>query len=251
MLKDKTDSDYLFKEEDYNIFNPEFIYDTSTECNSKRKTVQSKLLYLHDKLYPILQDNGYKLYKHYSDTNITSLPYCTPYANNNKVEWVGLRYGQHPDIVKEIDKDADKGNKDQDYGFLLYQCMQISVTEKGLEIGFCHSIPRDSFDRGYVHEMLEENNTEFKDKLITALSKFKGHNICWYASNGTFEFDYDDINTFPDFYEYFDRPHTYSMCYIKIDRKSRLLLRENIVQTCLDYIDLMYEVFELTRWKKK
>ena len=243
-IKDINQEQYLFTEEDYDVFDPELIRCTDLEINRKRNIVKSKLIKLHNEIYLTIHKE-YKVDKHYNDKYITSLPYCNQH-NNWEVHWLGLRYGQDGKIVKEMDKDI--ADNDPLRGFLMYQCYQINVTNKAFEISIYHSTPRNTYDRGYVHSKIDDK--EYQQKLIDAINKLKGHGFIYYAGEGKFNIDQEEAENFIKFYNKYDLYGTYSSCIVAIPVKSRLLLKENIVTTCIDYIDLLSELFNVMRWVK-
>lgn len=100
-------NEFFFTNDDYEVFDPELVTSTDIKINQQRNIVKNKLLKLHDLIYPTIRDHKLEIYKHYKETNITSLWYCNP-RNNWKVDWLGLRYGQNPKIVKEMDKDISE-----------------------------------------------------------------------------------------------------------------------------------------------
>lgn len=244
MIKDI--NDFYFTEEDFETFKPEWQTNKELWLNNRRKDVQQELLELHKQIYPKIKENGWNLWEHYNSKNITSLPYCHP-RNNFRVNWLGIRYGQDPTIIKFMNQ--DKLPDDDGYSFLQFACIQVSVVNSGIDIALFHSIPQNSFDRGYVHDHI--NDLKFKTQLINIVNELKGYGIQWDCNGHTFYFDVDPAEQFPTFYEKYDEYNTYSTCHVYIPMWDIRLQKDNIVNTIMYYMELLYKLLEVVRWKKE
>ena len=112
-----------------------------------------------------------------------------------------------------------------------------------------HSIPRNSYDRGYLHDNID--NPEVQSKLLDAMYKLKGYGFKWYTDNGEFEIDKHSVGEFIDWYKKNDTLYTYSFCTVVIPRWDERLTKSNWVKTCLDYLTLIYDLYLATRWQPK
>ena len=237
------EDDYYFTKEDFDIFEKSLQTSKDINLNKQRKEVQDKLLHLNPKIISKL--NGKKLFNHYNSKNITSLPYCHP-RNNFRVNWIGLRYGQDPKVIK----DMNAGNlpEDDGYSFLQFACIQVSVVYEGLQIALFHSIPQNSFDRGYLHDHIDDSN--FADNLVNIIDDLKGLGLYWDCNGTIYEFDkHDNSYDFIDWYKKEDEYGTYSICAINIPRWDIRLLQENLLDSIMFYIDKLYYLLEVIRWK--
>lgn len=237
-------NEFFFTDDDYEVFDPELVTSTDIKINQQRNIVKNKLLKLHDLIYPTIRDHKLEIYKHYKETNITSLWYCNP-RNNWKVDWLGLRYGQNPKIVKEMDKDLQ--SDDPDRGFLKYQCFQINIRYSGIEIGIYQNTPRNTYDASYLKEKIED--IEYQAQLISVLNDLKGLGLIWYIGQSQFNLDKEPAQNFIEFFNKHFIYGVYSCITVDIPRYSPLLLKNNIRSTCLYYIENMYKLFEIVRWK--
>ena len=247
LLKDIPRGNYIFTEEDYDTFKEIYQRDNSWEINRSRKKVHTKLLEFNEGIINYLKNNKYDLHNHYSERNIASLPYCTPYGNGGKVSWMGIRYGIDPDIINLMNQGREKNERWD--GFLMFSCLGVNVLEEGIEIGLTHSIPRNSYDRGYLHDNI--NDPEVQSKLFEALYKLKGYGFTWYTDMGKFDIDKSSVGDFIKWYEQNDLPGTYSFCTIVIPRWDERLTKLNFEKTCIDYLTLTYDLYLATRWQPK
>lgn len=247
LLKDIPKENYVFTDEDFDTFKEIYWRDKSWEINKARKAVQSKLLSYNDEIMNYFKNNKYDLHNHYSERNITSLPYCTDFGNGDRVAWLGIRYGVNPDIINLMNYDKDREDKKD--GFLMFSCLGVNVISSGVEIGLTHSIPRNSYDRGYLHDNID--NPEVQSKLLDAMYKLKGYGFKWYTDNGEFEIDKHSVGEFIDWYKKNDTLYTYSFCTVVIPRWDERLTKSNWVKTCLDYLTLIYDLYLATRWQPK
>lgn len=247
LLKDIPRDNYVFTEEDFDTFKEIYWRDKSYEMNKSRKIVQQKLLNYNDGIINYLKNNKYDLHNHYSERNITSLPYCTDFGNGDKVVWMGIRYGVNPDLLGNLNFDKLSGDRKE--SFLNFQCIGVNVTEHGVEIGLTHSIPRNSWDRNYLHEHIDDPDVQ--TKVMDALYKLKGYDFTWYIGSEEFWIDRHSVSEFIDWYKKNDLSGTYSFCTVTIPRWDERLTKSNFSKTCLDYITLIYDLYLATRWEPK
>ena len=259
MLNGVVKEDYLFTNDDYDTFKEEYHSSIRPDIMDRRHRVQEKLDLIHKEVLPEFVKKGYNISIHPAADKWPRLKYSwdrpVPY-NKGKVDWMGIRYGRKTDID---DLNFGITNKDQKIGFQKYTCFQIDVAQYGLEVGIFHAVPHDSIDRMNMHEKLRDD--EFRSGLVNILKQIEGYGFVWSISpkgTGTpedvehiFNFDIDEIETFPDFYEKYDVDGTYSSLLYRFPKWDRRVLKENITKSCLDIFDLLYPVYDYIKWKRK
>ena len=197
-MSDYDIADYYFTYEDYETF---FIRNHRLNDKSirvKRQVVQSKMLKIHDLIYPRIQKMGIACHKR--PDNITSLIIPCVY-NHHIVAWNGVRYGKTP---KEIDLFNWGGEKDDIYGFQKHGCLQYSIGSGGFEINLFLAVKHDAWDRAHMHEKL---NT-LRPSIENELRKLQGYELKWFIYDGDEEFVFDiderDPEDFCDFFAEYD-----------------------------------------------
>ena len=241
MLENK----FLFTEEDYNVFDPEITKSTDPKHGRQRTNTKNKLLSLHYRLYPKIELSRMNVYKHSNEKNITS--YWFPNEHNNfDVHWIGLRYGEDPKVIKMLDFDTDKD--DTEKGFLKHQCYQINIEYTGMEVSIYHNTPRNTWDYGYTMQHIDDG--KFQKELIHCIEQLKGLGLKWYIGQDVFNIDERNSQEVIQFYKSHLGKSEYNCILVDIPRYSPMLLDTNIVETCLYYMDKMYNLYSLMRWKE-
>lgn len=246
MIKDISRDEYLFSEEEYDILSKDTCKLTNEDNHARnmRLSIQRKLLDLNSQILPMIKEHKLDIHNHRIPRNVTSQPYPNP-RNYWSVDWICVRYGRDARDIRLLNLDAIPG-EDEEFGFLKFQCMQVTVVEQGVEVVLFHSIPTNSFDRGYVHNNID--NEEYRQKLIELVKKLQGYGFVWYAGDDKFEFDTHKSEEFIDFYKNSDRYHTYSYLCKQIPRWDERLLKKNIAQASFEIMDQMYELFQHMKW---
>lgn len=246
MIKDISREEYLFTEEEFNILSEEtaMLTNENDEVRILRKSIQQKLLDINAQILPMISKHKLDIHNHRVPRNITSQPF--PYPRNYwKVNWICVRYGRSPRDIKLLNLDSVAG-EDDEFGFLKFQCFQVDVLYTGVEVSIFHSLPNNSFDRGYVHSKIDD--TEFKQKLIDVINNIKGYGFKWYAGDACFDFDTNKAEDFIDFYKKNDTYHKYSSITLAIPRWDKRLLKDHIAENIFEIIDQLYPLFQLMKW---
>lgn len=259
MLKNISVDDYLFTKEDYDTFSEQYHKSIHPDIMKRRKEVQDKLDEIHQDLLPQLWKRGYNVDIHPSATRFPRLKYSwdrpTPY-NHNCVNWMGIRYGRKTEIEALNYGVTDKEEK---IGFQKFTCFQVDVAEYGLEVGIFHAVPYDNIDRPEMRNHMSD--PKFRQGLIDVLKGIQGYGLVWSISPkglGTpddkeqrFEFDYANVEEFPEWYMKYDTDGSYSSLLYRFPRWDRRVLKENVVNSCLDIFDILYPVYDYIKWKGK
>lgn len=199
-------SAYFFKYDDYEIFFKRNQYRNDSAIAQQRKVVQDKLLSIHELVYPKVKKLNINC--HWDKNHITSL--IRPcFYNNNRVTWMGVRYGKTEREVKLLNEGA---SKDDVYGFQKHASLQFCIYAEGFEVNLYHAVAHGAVDRGYVHEKLEDKS--YQKKLIEEIRKLKGNEISWCI---------EDFITEEREYFYFDErvPEDFIKFYRDQDREGK------------------------------
>lgn len=189
---------YYFNYEDYETFFPRNQKEAGAAIADKRKRVQTKMLSIHQQIYPSIKQLG--IAHHKRKENITSLIVPHP-INQYSVGWLGVRYGKTPPEVDVLNMGKDKD--DDIYGFQKHGCLQYSIGSDGFDINLFLAVRHDAIDRAYLHQHL----TELKPKIESRLRKLQGQGMEWViwdsAQDGWFTFDIDneDPEIFCDYFK--------------------------------------------------
>lgn len=201
-LDDYDINNYYFKYEDYETFFPRNQKETGTSIIDKRKKVQTKMLNIHQQIYPSIKSLG--IAHHKRKENITSLIVPHP-INQYSVGWLGVRYGKTPPEVDVLNMGKDKD--DDIYGFQKHGCLQYSIGSDGFDINLFLAVRHNAIDRAYFHQHL----ADLKPKIESRLWKLKGQGMEWVIWDGsqdgwfTFDIDNEDPETFCDYFKENDR----------------------------------------------
>lgn len=252
---DVNNSRYLFTNEQYSILEGSSIFKDNSESSIRtlRQQIKESLLDVCTQVEEQLHKENIDLNTHWIDKNKVSLTYPCP-RNYNKVDWIGVRFGRSVSEIKTINKYINlDSDSDNDYGFLKFQNIQVNVRPYGLEIGLYHSIPQNTFDRGYVHNKLDIKDKEFINKLNDIGQQLSDYGFIWCfntldISQGTHPYRFDKNTNLSDEYSKWDCNNTYSLCHITIPIKDIRLLEDNIKDTILFYIKALLPLYNITKW---
>lgn len=193
--------DYYFTYEDYESFFIRNRKNVDSSISDKRKRVQSKMLSIHNQIYPNIKQIG--IAHHKRKENITSLIVPHP-INQYSVGWLGVRYGKTPSEIDIVNMGKDKD--DDIYGFQKHGCLQYSISSKGFEINLFLAVKHNAIDRDYLHNHLKE----FKPKIEKELINLQGQGMEWIICDSTenkqdiFNIDEKDPKEFYDYFKNHD-----------------------------------------------
>ena len=101
-----------------------------------------------------------------------------------------------------------------------------------------------------INDLKEKiEDIEYQAQLISVLNDLKGLGLIWYIGQSQFNLDKEPAQNFIEFFNKHFIYGVYSCITVDIPRYSPLLLKNNIRSTCLYYIENMYKLFEIVRWK--
>jgi HKD family nuclease len=218
-----TEADYdldnqYFSFEDYETLFPKFQHSGTTEVMNRRKTIQYKMLKVHNILEPKLKQLN--LNRHWSKKHITSLLNPSWY-NHGRVSWIGIRYGKQRKEVQFLNtvynyRDKQLMGDDDGYGnFQKHACMQFSFLQEGVSVGLFHAVANGAIDRYH----LEENIDKLDKVIVKHIEILKGEGFTWSIYDGKndkvikdFQIDKEDAAKFIDFYKKHDSEGLESFC---------------------------------------
>lgn len=258
--------DFVFGYNDYWVFEKENLTSISPEVMNQRKIIKEKLLEINNVLKPEMIKRN--LYNHWEPSHIVS--WLTPNEyNSGVVNWIGIRYGRSKPEIINMNQGLSQDEKREKVNFPKYACMQINVTDSGINIGIFHAVPFGSFDRKCLHSMIDERAPE----IIEKINELHGFGLSWNIDSATtnetysFPFDYSikdkfilgneepkdfDARKFIDFYKKYDKDGFYSHCLYHIPKKDpRLKTVDSICETALDYFDLLLDFYNVLIWRPK
>jgi hypothetical protein len=267
MIKDI--DDYYFTDEEYDIFAEKYQNANSKYERDIRKEVQTKMLDLNTDILKEISKRKMELYNHSNPKNTTSLIFPCQY-NRGKVNWVGVRYGKHPKDIKELNKTVilNRSARDDDpkYAFQKHACMQIDISYNGIDMGIFHAVPQGAIDRSYLHDHINNEDTELLTKIREELSKLKGFGYEWNIWDTNLEgvelpdfggpnnpekvyyFDNENNEDFISWYSKNDREGCYSSMLVHFPRYDERIKTDNIVDTSMKIFEQIYPLYKLISW---
>lgn len=245
------EDDFIFTQEDYEVFKVENRFKETTDIGNKRRNIQKKLLEINKQLSPELCKLGFELSTHYSSRNTTSLPYInatTPRLEG--INWLGLRYGITTTKAKELGFPIT-GGKNKISSFLEHQCFQVNVVEWGVEIGLFHSNKTGTYDNAYITKQLENNNEDVIKNIVQVVKSLKYVPVKFYFGDKVFNPTTDKAEDFIQFYISNNELGTYKTCVAQFSRLDPCLLKDNFVNTCKYYINALYDLYNALSYRKE
>ncbi len=195
---------YFFNFDDYEIFFRKNERRKDGAAMARRKATQSKLLKIHNQIYPKIKTLG--LNCHWKKEHITSL--ITPCEfNKERVSWMGIRYGKSHDEVKLL----STGRTENEFlGFQKHACIQFSIAERGLEVSLFHAVAKEAVDRKYLHDELIHKSKA--DAIINEIRRLQGNQLVWRIYDAVkqkveaeFDLDNERAEEFINFYKQNDK----------------------------------------------
>ena len=231
---------HYFQYKDYETFFPRNSTLNHADIRSQRKSVQEKMLAIHNKIYPQISKLGISCHKR--EENITSM--ITPCVyNHHAVGWNGVRYGKTP---SEIDALNYAGDKDDLYQFQKHGCIQYCINGYGFEVNLFLAVKNDAVDRYHMHEHL--NN--LKPDIECELEKLKGRGLRWVvnddvnAEEHVFDIDERNANEFCDYFKRYDRDGCESFLLLNYEPDDeRISSFGNICSEILEKVKLLLPLY--------
>lgn len=245
---DKYDLDgFYFGYEDYETFFTRNRKKSDSDIQAKRKRVQSKMLAIHQLLYPSIKKLG--IAHHKRKENITSLIIPHP-VNFGSVGWLGVRYGKTPPEVDVLN--AGKEKEDDTYGFQKHGCLQFSIGSAGFDINLFLAVRHGAIDRAYVHE----NMMSLKPKIESELVKLQGQGMEWVIWDHdinepiTFDIDSEDPSAFYNFFKVNDQDgrESYLQKYYAPDDPI-LQTKDSIGAEVLRIVKILLPLYNIMVWR--
>jgi len=241
--------DYYFNYSDYETFFSRNRKKSDADIRAKRQRVQSKMLGIHQKIYPSIKKLG--IAHHKRKENITSLIIPHP-INQYSVGWLGVRYGKTPPEVDLLNMGKDKD--DDIYGFQKHGCLQYSIGSEGFEINLFLAVRHNAIDRAYLHD----NLGKLKPKIESELKKLKGYGMEWMIWDSTIDdpivFDVDSENpaAFCDFFIENDRDgrESYLRKYYEPD-DAILQTKDTISEEILRIMKILLPLYNTLVWRPR
>lgn len=247
----------FFDKSDFEIFNSDKISENNAYLREKRKSIKDRLLEINEDIEEKMNDMG--LFRHKNKEHIIS--WLTPCEfNHGKVNWIGIRYGKHPDVIDALNFNADR---DDIYGFQKHNCFQIDLCKTGIEMGVFHAVPKGSVDRMYCHQKIREDNEDFKRRLCEAIEGIIGYGFVWSVgcdglsqdgfSNDSFNFDEIEGNVGEQFIKWYskvDCEGRYSSLLCHFSRlDERVESKEGIEKEFFKVVSRLKELYDVMCWK--
>ena len=239
----------FFDKKDFDVFSSENMVSNLSNVRKIRKSIKERLLEINEDIEGKMNDLG--LYRHKNKEHIVSwLVPCE--FNHGKVNWSGIRYGKHPNVIDEFNYYA---GKDDFYGFQKHSCFQIDVCRTGIEMGIFHAVPKDCVDRMYCHQMLELDIEDFKKELCEAIEGIVGYGFVWSVGcdgcGDSCSFSFDDVEEnvgekFIEWYEKYDCEGKFSslLChYSRLD--DRVESKEDIEKEFFKIVGRLKRLYDV------
>ncbi|GAB1798228.1 hypothetical protein [Priestia megaterium] len=158
--------------------------------------------------------------------------------NRHRVSWIGVRYGKTEHEVKLLNADSPRnwdryGNsksKNAQLGFQKHSCIQFCIVPNGFEVILFHAVASEAIDRGYMHDLIDENKKMELKRIIKAINNLKGKGFTWYISDpdqrklvAKFKIDEENPIDFLSFYKKYDKEGYTSVCQFSIKPDNAVL----------------------------
>lgn len=163
-LKEIT-KDHFFQEEHYKAFEFEKIHRNTPVILEERKNVQERLLYLHDILYPVIQQKGWGIHEHYSPEHIVSgIDIDNPFIPNT-LQSIWLHYGKSFDeikLYKRLTSDKEKETFIQHIRLqvIIFNHGRLNSNDFGIGTWLVFGKPHGSiWDRDYLSRKLKKDDS--------------------------------------------------------------------------------------------
>lgn len=251
---------YFFQKEDYEVFNNKNAIKTDSETNKQRDIVKDKLLEINKDIKDEII-RRFNLHNHYRPANVISPVNARPNPafNNNKLVWLGIRYGRDESEIKLLNSLNNYRDSNDYYGFQKYTCFQINISYEYqtpfFEVGIFHAVPDGAVDRSHLREQLLKDK-DLSLNIMEELNKLKGHGLVWTAFDDNtkeasgFEIDNRNSNEFKVWYLENVVDGKYSSLLFKIlPDDLRIKKKEDIKKLIFDTFELLKPLYDLIIWK--
>jgi uncharacterized protein YktB (UPF0637 family) len=253
--------DYYFTYEDYETLFKRNAHLNNEELRERRKVIRDKLISIHKLLQKHVVELD--LHPHWNSKNITSGIEPNMY-NHNRVSWIGVRYGKTEHEVKQLNAFLSppkgySGSKDEYMGFQKHSCIQFCLVRSGFEIVLFHAVANDAVDRGYLTDLIEQNDKKKINRIIREIEKLKGEGFKWYITDTkndkvitTFSFDENEAKDFITFYKAYDRAGYESFCRYSLFPDHPILRdRKEIAKFVYKKIKQLLPLYQLITFRNK
>tara|TARA_R110002051_G_scaffold58469_1_gene107687 strand:- start:4175 stop:5452 length:1278 start_codon:yes stop_codon:yes gene_type:complete len=240
-LTDYNFNGQFFKFEHYNAFTGIKPITDSPETRKERLLVQEKLLELHEELYPLMQNQGWKVYEHHMSQHITS-SYMHNERASKELTALWLHYGRSEQELEDYQKAYG-----DDMTSLFHMRLEVLITKNHLWVELRVGKKDGSYpDRHFIREQLN-TNPKFLNKyykLVKALDREYTITIAdEYANVKDFE-DEDDLKQFT----LQDNPKRY---YFRIGREyqpdDKAISEQKILSTIMADFEQLYPLYQLLK----
>lgn len=227
--KDEYDLEsFFFTYEDYEILFRRNEQLKINDLKQRREQLRAKLLYIDRTLRKYM--NKLDLYPHWNPQNVTSGIEPNIF-NRHRVSWMGIRYGKTEHEVKLLNTNLPRAwgrhrnskGKNEQLGFQKHSCIQFCLVPNGFEVILFHAVASEAIDRGYLHDLIDENKKRELKRIINAIDNLKGKGFTWYISDpdqrklvAKFEIDEENPPDFLSFYKKYDKEGYTSVCQFSI-----------------------------------
>lgn len=187
------------------------------------------------------------MHPHWNPNNITSGTKPSVF-NHHRVSWIGVRYGKTEREVKQLNLDfpMSRGNyrtsrDDDQLGFQKHACIQFCLIPSGFEIVLFYAVANGAVDRGYLHDLIDNNRKAELKNIVRAIEKLKGKGFIWNISDpkqrktvSNFIIDDESPEDFISFYKKYDKKGLISVCsFVVQPDDTNLTSRKDIAKLAL------------------
>ena len=230
---------FYFQFEDYETFFPRNQTLISQDLDKRRKTVQQKLLQIHDAVKDRVL--AFNVYPHWEKNNICSLTYPCLY-NKNCVDWMGIRYGKRREEII-----FGGGQKASYESFTKYACLQYTVYADGFFVVLFFAVENEAVDRQY----LKSNLNRLADRINEQAAKLKGYGLKWKIS-GCPDFCFDTQSDLANYLKEYDRDGRFSSLQMYFaPNDSRIKTFEGICNEIVKGFELLKPLYDELVWRAK
>ncbi|QNN42702.1 phospholipase D family protein [Pedobacter roseus] len=161
----ESDYDFYFRKEDFDAFTHERAITDNLTAKQARKIVNRKLLALHYRIFPKLQEKGVDLHHHHKSQNIVS-SFAHTARNSKTLNGMWLYYGKSPDEAA-----AHPAKNDTEKSMNNHVRLQLIIRED--TVGIWCAVGKGGgsrIDRNYFQRKMEvEKNQQYFFSLLKTL----------------------------------------------------------------------------------
>lgn len=248
-ILDKLPQDSFFKKEDFETFLPSKFTKNDEDILYERKSVQLRLLDLHEKIYPEIRKKRWNIDKHNVDAHIVSgIDISNPFiANSLRSIW--LHYGKTEREIKKYQSYVENKSQETFINHIRLQVIIGNPEEEKFFVGVWLVIGKNDssvWDRDNIQRkiMKDKQLTEQFYKMVTELGK-----EYFISISANDDIQCDKIGTIDEFKDIVkkDNKKEYFIIGKQFVPDSIEISEKNIVNTVMNSFSELYPIYDFVK----